>query len=473
MWPPADITALPTLQEVIDAKLAIEEVKIQLNDALLALAQAQLRVDEINKELFEREAWIAPIRYLSFDALSLVFEFCGEDDWRTPLVISEVSRYWRDTVLATPRAWAFLRLHDFRNEHQIIYHFFSRSGHCPLHISLPTMMAHPSRILSGVEKRLKCLSIQDTNDYVKGRVFPILDRLTLLFAYDRPTEISRFNDVQFPSLRHLICETYLTNSLSGLSGVVQWEFPPLQTLSLRMTGDLAWLSLLTAVKNTLISLKLQLVQQCTIQNSQISLPTLRCLDVQFSLHGPLFWPLDLKTPVLETYLELTRRSLNKSLFHEDIQNVRGMRSDRPPTLSSFPLIEILQLKEEYHAVAVLTELASNESLCPNLQEIELQSYKNRPSESLSTKLADVKRSRRVPVNLEFNYSFRRELPYAIKDRPVCPISPIALHSYQTSVRRQNVLQRALNVRSRLAGLTTFSDFSDSSWVGFDDVQRIE
>jgi hypothetical protein len=91
MWPPPDITVLPTSQEVIDAKLAIETVKAQLNDALLALAQAQLRVDEINKELFERNAWIAPVRFLSFDVLSLIFEFCGEDDWRTPLPISEVS----------------------------------------------------------------------------------------------------------------------------------------------------------------------------------------------------------------------------------------------------------------------------------------------------------------------------------------------------------------------------------------------
>jgi hypothetical protein len=91
MWPPADITAVPTVREVIDAKLAIKAVKLQLKNALVAPARAQPQVDELNRELFERQAWIAPVRFLSFDVLSLVFEFCGEHDWRTPLLISEVS----------------------------------------------------------------------------------------------------------------------------------------------------------------------------------------------------------------------------------------------------------------------------------------------------------------------------------------------------------------------------------------------
>jgi hypothetical protein len=56
MWPPADITALPTLRERINAKSEIETVKEQLNEALSALAQAKLRVDELKKELFQRKA---------------------------------------------------------------------------------------------------------------------------------------------------------------------------------------------------------------------------------------------------------------------------------------------------------------------------------------------------------------------------------------------------------------------------------
>jgi hypothetical protein len=416
MWPPADIYALPTAREVIDAKLAIETAKVQLNDALLALAQAQIRVDEIKKELFERKAWIAPVRYLSFDVLSLIFEFCGEDDWRTTLLISEVSRHWREVVLATPRAWAFLRLSDFKSDHQIIHRFFSRSGHCPLHIYLSLSINDPSRILASIEKGLKCLSTCAITNYFEGRVFPILDRLTLRHAYYTQTDISRLNEIRFPSLRHLLCEIPLTNSIGGSSGVTRWAFPPLQTLSLQITRDLAWLNLLTAVKNTLISLKLYLLQNCTIQNPQISLPALKCLDIE----SP-FWLLDLKTPVLETYRENTRQSLDKFLSYEDIQNVRNMRSNRPPTLSSVPLLEILQLNDESHVSSVFAQLASNEFLCPNLREVELATYKNIFYEDLDTKLPEVNRCRRIPMKLVVSDSSGRPLPYAIKYRPVCPI----------------------------------------------------
>jgi hypothetical protein len=223
---PADITVLPTERELTNAKLGIEAVEVQLNDALFVLAQAQLRVDEIKKELFERKAWIAPVRYLSFDVLSLIFEFCGEDDWRTPLLISEVSRHWREVVLATPRAWAFPRLKDFKSHHQMIHRFFSRSGHCPLHIDLPLSMDDPRRIFSSVEKRLKCLSAHVNNEDVEGRVFPILDRLTLRHAPNTQIDISCLNDIRFPSLRHLLCET---NSISGSSGATRCASPPLQT----------------------------------------------------------------------------------------------------------------------------------------------------------------------------------------------------------------------------------------------------
>jgi hypothetical protein len=53
---PADITVLPTERELTNAKLGIEAVEVQLNEALSALAQAKLRVDELKKELFQRKA---------------------------------------------------------------------------------------------------------------------------------------------------------------------------------------------------------------------------------------------------------------------------------------------------------------------------------------------------------------------------------------------------------------------------------
>ena len=421
MWSPADISALPTAREVIDAKLAIEMVKDQLNDALLAVAQAQLRVEEIKKELFKRNAWIAPIRYLPFDVLSLIFEFCGKDDCKTPLVISEVSRHWRETVLATPRAWAFLRLSDFGKENQMIHRFFARSGHCPLHIYLPSSMDQPTQTLPSVEKRLKCLSIHAVGSHVEGRVFPILDRLTLRGYHETPTEISHFNSIQFPSLSHLKCEGYLTNSIGDSFGITKWAFPPLQTLSLQMTDDLAWLSLLTGVKNTLVSLRLYPIKYRTIPNPQITLPALKCLDIQFWLTTPPFWTLELVTPVLENYLEFVNRWPEEPLYHRDTQNVKKMMSDSRPNLSFFPLLEALQLTDEAHVYTVFAQLASNEFLSPNLQEVELATLKTHLTEQLSMDLLKLNQRRRVPVKLIISSRWVREIPYVLKTRPVCVI----------------------------------------------------
>jgi hypothetical protein len=458
MWPPADISVLPTSQEVIDAKLAIEAVKTQLSDALLA--QAHLQVDEISKELFERQAWIAPVRFLSFDVLSLIFEFCGEDDWETPVRISEVSRQWREIVLATPRAWAVLHLQASKIKHKLIHRIFSRSGHCPLHIYMPSMGDSTQTLLSAVEKRLRCLSIQGINEYLKGRVFPILDRLTLRYADFTPIDISHFN-IQLPSLRHLICENYLTNSISGSSGATQWEFPPLQTLSLRITHDPAWLSLLTGVKNTLISLRLASYEQCTVQNPPMTLPALKCLDVRVLHNGLLVWLLDLKTPVLESYLEISCKSFGESPFHKDTQNVREMESDPVPALSYFPLLEILQLKEMSYISKIFDMLASNESISPNLREVQLVSYKTWDFSSLRTKLADVNRCRRVAVVL-VNRLPGRELPYAIEYCPVRLNCPIVLHFSPSFSAGEECLASSLECwRFRH---TTFPDYSDSSSV---------
>jgi hypothetical protein len=201
--------------------------------------------------------------------------------------------------------------------------------------------------------------------------------------------------------------------------MTQWNLPPLQTLSLNMIDDLAWLSLLTAVGNTLTSLRLRHGEPITSHHPQITLPTLKCLDIR--CWDKAVWPLDLKTPVLETYVEHVHRLSDKSRYHGDTRSVRKMSSNRVPTLSSFPLLDFLQLMHESHVSVVFAKLASNESLCPDLQEVDLATGENKLSEPLSEKLSEVNRQRRVPVKLVYGDSSGKELPYEIDDFPVCPI----------------------------------------------------
>jgi hypothetical protein len=207
---------------------------------------------------------------------------------------------------------------------------------------------------------------------------------------------------------------------------------PYRPLSLQMSRDLAWLSLLTAVRNTLTSLRLHLVQPFTIQHPQITLPALKCLDIQLWLDDPPIWPLDLKTPVLETYLEFSYHILDEPQYHEDTYNVRQMRSHRLPALSSYPLLEILQLEVTSDVDSVLTTLASNESLSPNLREIELATYLHLADGHYDIHLLRVNQHRPIPVQVVVTLRPGRELPYVIKNHPVRRILAIISHSHQGS-----------------------------------------
>lgn len=59
MWQPANTAALPSLEDFKHAKKAIVELEGVLKDALVALEQAQLRVQALTRDLEERKAWIA------------------------------------------------------------------------------------------------------------------------------------------------------------------------------------------------------------------------------------------------------------------------------------------------------------------------------------------------------------------------------------------------------------------------------
>jgi hypothetical protein len=179
------MTAVPTPIDVINAIKAIKETKEDLKDALCALAEAQRRVTDLEKNLGQLRAWVAPIRRLPFDSLSLVFEFCGEDDWKTPLRISEVSRQWRSVVLETPRAWASLDLKDIDNESRIF-------------------------------------SIRNIDEFAEDSVFPFLDRLAIRND-DLEPGIFYINDTRFPSLKHLKCGLYVPASRVGLPRGLPWS----------------------------------------------------------------------------------------------------------------------------------------------------------------------------------------------------------------------------------------------------------
>jgi hypothetical protein len=65
MWSPADVRALPTKNDVIAANEAIKQLEIRLLDA-------QRVVDDLQREMDKRRAWLAPIRIVPNEIMSMV-----------------------------------------------------------------------------------------------------------------------------------------------------------------------------------------------------------------------------------------------------------------------------------------------------------------------------------------------------------------------------------------------------------------
>ncbi|KIM30838.1 hypothetical protein M408DRAFT_35495, partial [Serendipita vermifera MAFF 305830] len=79
----------------------LQEIEKQLEEALKSVAI-------LRQQIAEYRAWIAPVRKVSEEALSIVFINCARDYWKSPLVLGAVCRRWRRVLLKTPGAWAFL-----------------------------------------------------------------------------------------------------------------------------------------------------------------------------------------------------------------------------------------------------------------------------------------------------------------------------------------------------------------------------
>ncbi|KIM27081.1 hypothetical protein M408DRAFT_330221 [Serendipita vermifera MAFF 305830] len=92
MWTPENKYALPSGEDIPRAREAIKQLKAEIELASLRVAEAQRYLDGLVDDLREREAWLAPVRRIPFDILSLIFTTVSKMDWRTPMSLAGVCR---------------------------------------------------------------------------------------------------------------------------------------------------------------------------------------------------------------------------------------------------------------------------------------------------------------------------------------------------------------------------------------------
>ncbi|KIM20472.1 hypothetical protein M408DRAFT_30333 [Serendipita vermifera MAFF 305830] len=403
MWTPADINAHPTKEDYINAKLAIIERETELADALLALAQAQIRVANLENDIRERQAWIAPIRKLGFDVLSLIFERCSEGEWHAPLRIGAVSRTWRAVVLHSPRAWSIIDLRYLKDANAVNT-YLHRSRTCLIHARIPQRGL--GTVLQ-ISNRVSCASVS-FHQALLGLTFPNLRRLKV---GNNPLP-QFFERGRFPALRHLICSDSLYDpDLFAASSSFE-GFPPLNTLEINTMRGRTFNDMLKACSASLVTLTVSyahLPQDKCI----INLPNLICLCIHRASARTHSWPVVLVTPALRSYVEMDTTYPDEGPIHKALGTVTHLRLSRMPPLSECGQLTRLQIANRDELVyPALIELAANKTICPDLEAIEVHLPHGAPvdADAVVIKTLEITTSRERPFQITFHPRLRDDFP---------------------------------------------------------------
>jgi F-box-like len=407
MWSPPNKQALPSQDEIKRARKAIDELESELKVANQVLEQAKLRFASLTQDLAERRAWIAPVRRLPFEVLSEIFTVCSEISHLAPVTITEVCRSWRGIILATPRAW--LRIYLNNKEHRTYLNrylntFLARGAQKPLHIAFPEKTQDPwsayiyfwdneadekqkagfervnainsaTKTLVSVIHRIQCLSLSiDQLIEIEDSSFPNLTRLTLITSPTRSQVTAPFfARSRFPRLQFLdsINCPWKTSAHS-----THIHLPPLQQLSMVVDQQLDWVKAIQSCADTLKSLEVHGgFGYKGHERFPIEFPVLESLMIDESTYELdtecIVWPIQAATPALLSYAELLR-NMPDAIPHNDVKRVTHLQTTHIPEMSSYPAIRTLQLNTACRCIFdVIEQLLERQSLCPDLQQVEL------------------------------------------------------------------------------------------------------
>jgi F-box-like len=415
-WSPEEGSSLPKEHERGPAAQAINSMKEELKITLA-------RADRLKYEILKRTAWLAPIRRIPSEVLSLIFVQACKENWKDLVNLEAVCRHWRNVLLSTPRAWAFVlstpSISDFPIQQLNLW--LSRCGNLNLHINL-----HPATSPDFVEalcfhkksRNIRCLSLFNNSKQLRC-TFRRLEELRLgpeflvsrwatshdlrrkirdsddisleeeeedpydrVYDYDYYTdettyeelrEITSLLDVErFPRLLSLHLHGPSFSTVRRIAR--EKSFPRLQNLHLRNKGE--WLLIVERCKDTLITLAIDFVTEDTpheVVQHTVTLPRLTSLsyvlDPTCTLKRTNQPPI--RTPILQTYREINGPGV--SPIHSDVLSVKEvfLQDCSAVDWSFFPSLTHLRLEASCRFIETqLMSIGFDGMLCPNLAFLE-------------------------------------------------------------------------------------------------------
>jgi hypothetical protein len=316
-------------------------------------------------------------------------------------VLGAVCRRWRQVLLTTPRAWAFLRVHPKqpRISDELLDVWLSRCASIKLHISFrsPTALT----VIAKHEKNIACLSFFGHLSYLNlSPRFSQLEELRIgkhsfeaWYPKDLTTETGKsdsspksdgeerslLDSRRFPVLKrlHLHGPSQLDSDLKKPWDIelrdisLKAGFPPLQELHMCLTGRYG-LDIIRHAADTLVGLAIKFVDFGKEKVDPISLPRLKSLSYfmpPIASETTLFHNPTLITPVLESYCEVQSQTIIRSALHDDTSSVTtfSIRSIRDIDWSKFPELTHVTLDRNLSLILEDCEfLEAHPNYCPKL-----------------------------------------------------------------------------------------------------------
>ena len=302
---------------------------------------------------------------LPSEIMGAIFEEHAKLEWKAPVIDGQVCRCWRQIVLNTPRAWAYLEIRGKRPRIEELRTWFHRSGTAPLHIRVDdgSSTGKLYDLLNDHHTRIASLRMATFDpSFFEQREYPCLQLLDVKrwhrSRFYRPT--ARWGPM--PILRSL-------RSGPIDVSVVQSVFASLEVLTLHSAHNL----LLQRHFKSLTTLMLDTVTLGDVISGPIDFPSLTYL----SLWNSTGLKPHINAPCLTTYHEgggTQCEPFSAPLRSLVEYGVYGPGFSYSEWHHSFPILTRLSMRSESHILISFLDFFSNRRhLFPALRTISIAS----------------------------------------------------------------------------------------------------
>lgn len=401
MWKPQDECKTPYVEDNSLAKDVIGRLQMELCAIGNLLPASEAHFRRTLRRLEDTSTWISPVRMLPFEILSSIFIMASQQEWKAPLRIVNVCHFWRDVVLATPQAWAFIDFRDFPKV-QTVSMFIERSGRCPLHclftISFQSSQAYYSALSSRIINRIHCLVVTRMSMNLLLERYPNLTRLTV-------DKVSTSVPLEYLDISRLPNLRYFEGSFSKV-GIARdiascQTFPRLENMVITTDSQLAWVDAVRACSRTLTSCHIFIGDKVpAVPALSIQFPKLERLSITSRPNSHTNWKFTANTPVLETY------SLNfvpeKHSVTIDPEIITHLQCRKCITLDPYPKLRYLRmLCPKSQGLRMVDLLRRDHNLCVTLERIGLGTWEQLDANQINKTLRQRNKSTKVNLKVEY------------------------------------------------------------------------